>query len=155
MITVIKADYRIHQPCVVSLPSMLTIHLKDLRFKACHGLFEEELILDNDFEVDLSVSYLPERIPVCSIHETINYAELYELTKAVMEKPIALLETIATQLVSDIFLHFSMAQFVGITIRKMHPPLNNFEGVAAVSYDLSRIQYEELKGTNVLPSGNS
>ena len=35
---------------------MLTLSLKSLRFSACYGLYPQEQIQPNDFEVDISVS---------------------------------------------------------------------------------------------------
>lgn len=59
---------------------MFTIHLNKLTFFAHHGLHDEEAITGTNFEIDLSIKF---DIPgnVTSIHQTINYTNVYEVVK--------------------------------------------------------------------------
>ena len=112
----------------------LTITLNELRFFAFHGLYPEEKITGNEFIVDMEVSFQPEQDTILGLADTINYASLYQLVKKRMEVPADLLETLAMDLANDIHHHFSRVNQFSIHIRKMHPPLINFEGNVGVRY---------------------
>jgi dihydroneopterin aldolase len=55
-----------------------------------------------------------------------------------MEKPALLLETLATEIASEIFAKFPIVIEVAISIFKLHPPIKNFEGSVGVSFTLKR-----------------
>ena len=114
---------------------MLSIQLQSLQFHAYHGFYEEELIIGNDFELNLTVTYQPmEEIQGATIDNIINYVSLYALVKERMQQPTALLETIAMDIARQILSEFSAAEEVNISIHKLHPPILNFEGKVGVSY---------------------
>lgn len=117
---------------------MLAIHLQQLKFHSFHGLYEEENITGNEFEVNLTVKFHPHEIPCQSIEQTINYVSLYEMIKERMNKPTPLLETIATELVLQIFQKYIFSEEVSISIKKINPPIINFQGIVGVSFELKR-----------------
>ena len=51
---------------------MVTIKLKQLRFFAHHGLYEEERKVSNEFIVDLEVSFVSPVPVITKMNETIN-----------------------------------------------------------------------------------
>lgn len=117
---------------------MLSIHLNNLLFHSFHGLYEEESVLGNDFKVDITVWHQPARIPVLSLHETINYVTVYELVKKKMEIPTLLLETLATTIAQEILTAFQQAEKVKISIDKLQPPIRDFNGSVGVEFELNR-----------------
>jgi dihydroneopterin aldolase len=117
---------------------MMQVHLKEVRFYAYHGLDEGEDVLGGEYEVSLSASYMPKEIPVLSITETIDYAILYNLVKQRMRRPAKLLETLVTEIASEIFAKFSNVENVVISIHKLQPPIQNFEGAVGVTFQLKR-----------------
>ncbi|SDX50275.1 dihydroneopterin aldolase [Hydrobacter penzbergensis] len=117
---------------------MLSIHLNNLLFHSFHGLYEEETVLGNDFKVDVTVWHQPARIPVKSLHETINYVTVYELIKKRMETPTLLLETLATTIAQEILATFQQAEKVKISIDKLQPPIPDFHGSVGVEFELKR-----------------
>jgi len=117
---------------------MMQVHLRQLRFYAYHGLDEGEDVLGGEFEVSLTANYVPANIPVISIAETVDYTALYSLIKKRFQKPTHLLETLATEIASEIFVKFSIVDEVFISIYKLHPPIKNFQGSVGVSYQLKR-----------------
>ena len=117
---------------------MLTIQLLNLSFYAYHGIHEEENKLGAEYEVNVSVKHQEKKIPVLHINETIDYTSVYGLLKQHMMQSRALLETIATTFVNDVFAQFAEAEEVSITIIKKHPPIAAFEGSVAVSYTAKR-----------------
>jgi dihydroneopterin aldolase len=55
-----------------------------------------------------------------------------------MQRPAKLLETLATEVASEIFAKFSNVEEVVISIFKLHPPIINFPGSVGVTYQLKR-----------------
>ena len=117
---------------------MLSIHLQHLRFHANHGLYKEEKIIGNEFEVDVTVKYYPPQLPVIEIQKTIDYASIFQLIKERMDQPVDLLETFVSETALGILKKFKVAEEVFISIKKMHPPLINFEGNVAVSFEVKK-----------------
>ena len=117
---------------------MLSIHLQHLRFHANHGLYKEEKIIGNEFEVDVTVKYYPPQLPVIEIQKTIDYASIFQLIKERMDQPVDLLETFVSETALGILKKFKVAEEVFISIKKMHPPLINFEGNVVVSFEVKK-----------------
>lgn len=117
---------------------MMTVHLHNLRFHAFHGIYAEEKVLGGEFEVNLSVNYQPAQLPVTDLHQSVNYALLYNLVKQEMETPCQILETFVTKLAADILAQFSIVDEVNISITKLRPPVISFEGSVGVSFTLKR-----------------
>lgn len=113
---------------------MVTINLKQLRFFAHHGLYEEERKVSNEFMVDLEVGFEAPAPVITRMSETINYIKLYELVKKHMLQTTDLLETLATAITEDIHLTYPQVKKVSIAVTKKYPPVINFSGNVAVSY---------------------
>jgi len=113
---------------------MITINLKQLRFFAHHGLYEEERKVSNEFIVDLEVSLESTSDVITKMTETINYIKLYELVKKHMLQTTDLLETLATAITEDIHSSHAQVKRVSISITKKYPPVINFSGNVAVNY---------------------
>ncbi|MBV9986664.1 MAG: dihydroneopterin aldolase [Chitinophagaceae bacterium] len=124
---------------------MLSIHLHNLIFFAHHGIHQEERILGNEFELNMTVKHSPKQLPVKHLSDTIDYISVYELVKKRMALPTALLETLATDIAKQVLMEFSMAEFVHISIRKLYPPVSQLKGSVGVSFDLSREELKNLK----------
>ncbi len=119
------------------MSNLMTIELKQLHFFAFHGLYEDEKKTGNEFEVNLSVDYIPDTIVITDLSATINYAELFELVKAEMQKPCELLETLAMGIVELIHSLHPQIKKVAISITKLHPPIAAFTGSVGVKYSKS------------------
>ncbi len=117
---------------------MMKISLHKLRFHAFHGIYAEETAIGGEFEVDLTVWYQPVNLPVTDLHDTVNYAALYNLVKLRMETPCLILETFVTKLAAEILAQFSLVEEVEISIIKLRPPVINIEGSVGVSFTLKR-----------------
>jgi len=116
---------------------MLTIHLEQILFRSYHGLYEEERINGNDFLVDVTVKYQPFG-EINRIEDTINYAEVFELVRKRMAIATPLLETVAMDIAALILSEFKVAEKVMITIKKLNPPIKNFNGKVGVSFELKK-----------------
>lgn len=117
---------------------MLSIHLHNIILFAYHGIHEEEKILGNEFELNITVAYSPMKIPIKHLQDTIDYIAVYELVKRRMAIPTPLLETLASEMAAEILAQFLLAEKVSISIKKLYPPVFQFRGSVGVSFELVR-----------------
>jgi dihydroneopterin aldolase len=109
-----------------------SVYLKNVHFFAYHGLYPEEALNGNVFEVDLSVSYTKQEI-ITSIEETIDYTALFDILKVQMRVRRELLETLGREICDDIKNQFPQIVCIEIDIRKQNPPIPDFNGKAGFS----------------------
>lgn len=116
------------------MADLLTVELKNLRFFAYHGLYAEEQLTGNEFELNITVSYTSTSGIITDLEETVNYVRLHELAAEAMKKPRPLLETVAMELAADIHQHFPSIKQVTISIDKLCPPIVRFTGKIGVRF---------------------
>jgi len=116
------------------MPRGITIELKNLLFFAYHGLYAEEKKTGNQFEVILTVDFIPGTDIITDMTSTVNYEQLYALLKAEMLKPRDLLETLIMEVAEHIHLSFPQITKVEISITKLQPPIVGFTGTVGVKY---------------------
>ncbi|HWJ28403.1 MAG TPA: dihydroneopterin aldolase [Flavisolibacter sp.] len=119
------------------MSAFFTIELKNLRFFADHGLYEQELRTGNEFEVEVSIDCAAPEEVVRSIDQTINYVDAYNIVKNVFGKRTDLLETAAMEMANQLKERFQEADKIVIRITKMHPPITGFPGAVSVVYSKS------------------
>jgi dihydroneopterin aldolase len=112
---------------------MFTINLHNLIFHSFHGVYDEERILGNTFEVNVSVEFNPDK-PITSLEHTINYATIYEIIKQRMLMATALLETLAQELTQEIYNFDTRIKTISVSVEKKNPPISNMEGSVSVHY---------------------
>lgn len=117
---------------------MFTIQLRDLHFKSFHGLYAEEKILGNNFIVNVTVKYQSENELICSLDKTINYENIFKIVAQRMSVATELLETLTTQIATEILNSFLLVEEVEISITKQNPPIEKFIGNVVVSYHKKR-----------------
>ncbi|MFM6926191.1 MAG: dihydroneopterin aldolase [Ferruginibacter sp.] len=110
---------------------MFTINLHNLIFHAFHGVYDEERILGNTFEVNVALEFDPAE-PVISLEDTINYAAVYEIIKQRMLIPTPLLETLAQELTQNIYKLDNRIKMISVSVEKKNPPITNMEGAVSV-----------------------
>ncbi len=111
---------------------MLTIHLHNLQFHAYHGLYELEKFSGNTFEIDVDV-VVDVNEKITRLSQTVNYATVYETIKVRMQQPTPLLETVAQEITGHIRNIDERIRSVNISIKKLSPPIENFQGSVGVS----------------------
>lgn len=117
---------------------MLKIELANLQFHGYHGVHEDELKTGGNFEVNMSVYFMPEYIPVRLLQDTVDYTLLYELVKQRMQTPAKLLETLATEIAQQVLDKFIQVEEITVEIKKLNPPIAFFNGTVAASFTLKR-----------------
>jgi 7,8-dihydroneopterin aldolase/epimerase/oxygenase len=113
---------------------MITVHLHNLLFNSFHGIHEEEKILGNDYIIDASVEFHEEEGIITSIHQTINYTDIYHIIRKRMSVPTFLLETVVMEIGNEIREEFPQLKSINISIKKMHPPIEGIQGAAGVNW---------------------
>jgi len=100
------------------------IHLEGLEFFAYHGFYDEEQKVGNKYSVDIKIAAdLSEARNSDKLHDTINYEELYRLTKEEMKVSSRLLEHIAERIIKRIAVRYPQIDQCEISISKFNPPV--------------------------------
>ena len=99
------------------------ITLQAMKFYAYHGVLEQERRVGNTFVVDLTLTApLEKAVQSNQLEDTINYAEVYELTKQEMNIPSQLLEHVAGRICRALRHHFPQIEQIEIRVSKLNPP---------------------------------
>ncbi|MDD6836772.1 MAG: dihydroneopterin aldolase [bacterium] len=99
------------------------ITLQAMKFYAYHGVLEQERRVGNTFVVDLTLTAPLEKVVQSDqLEDTINYAEVYELTKQEMNIPSQLLEHVAGRICRALRHHFPQIEQIEIRVSKLNPP---------------------------------
>ena len=112
---------------------MFTINLHNLIFHSFHGVHDEERILGNIFEVNVTMEFDHDK-PITSLQDTINYATVYEKIKQRMSTPTHLLETLAQEMIQAIYDYDNRIKTISISVEKKNPPISNMEGSVSVHF---------------------
>jgi len=112
---------------------MITVHLHNLLFAGYHGVHDEERVLGNTYELTIDVT-IDAKEHITQLHQTADYVAIYEIVKKRMASPSALLETVAQDLTDLIHIYDNRIKSVAVSIKKMNPPIVNFQGSVGVSY---------------------
>lgn len=118
---------------------MARISLENVRFRAHHGLYEEERVIGNDFMLDVWIDTNIQMAAVITEHNvekvvnTVNYELVYEICRIEMGKPQKLLETVIEEIIYRLKRHFPNMQMIQIKLRKMTPPIGGQVEFAAIT----------------------
>jgi 7,8-dihydroneopterin aldolase/epimerase/oxygenase len=116
------------------------ITVNEMTFFGYHGVFPEETRLGQRFIVDLAVyCNLQEAGRSDDLNYSINYAELYFLTREIVEgEPFKLIEAVAEKIASDILGKFPQALEVNVKVIKPDPPIPGHYKSVSVEITRSR-----------------
>ena len=115
------------------------IHLNEMEFYGYHGALPEETKLGQRFRVTVSLATdLVEAGKTDDLDKTVNYAEVYDVCRAIVEgEPVKLIETVAEKIASDIMEKFA-AKVTGVRVVLMKPDPPIPGHYASVSVDITR-----------------
>lgn len=98
--------------------------LRNVRFHAYHGVLEQERCVGNDYILSVRVGYdFSSALTSDDLHDTLNYAWLYDCMAREMQKPAKLVEHVAGRIGQSIFKTFPQATSVWLSITKLNPPI--------------------------------
>ena len=100
------------------------VFLKNVRFRAFHGVLPQERLVGGDFLLNLRVGYPIEKaMESDEVDDTLNYATLFDLVRQEMNKPSQLLEHVAGRIVKTIMEVFPDVTSVDLELTKQNPPM--------------------------------
>lgn len=108
----------------------MTLHR--MEYYGYHGVFEEERKLGQRFYVDLELEL---NLQAAGLNDdltrTVNYAEVYETVKNIVEtKSFKLIEALAEHIASSVLDTYTIINAVTVKVTKPHPPFDiHFQGV--------------------------
>lgn len=101
-----------------------TVEINGLRLFARHGVFEEERINGNTFELTVHLNYpIESAMKSDDVNDTLNYAEAIEIIRQQMDIPSSLLEHVVGRIhraLTDAYPHIT-GGFIRLT--KLNPPI--------------------------------
>ncbi|MDR1581968.1 MAG: dihydroneopterin aldolase [Prevotellaceae bacterium] len=113
-----------------------TISLKGMEFYAYHGCFREEKIIGTRFKVDASlVCHVEEAAISDDIHKTVNYQQVYEEIKKIIDQPANILESIAYRILTQLKIVFPQIAQATITVYKLNPSIGGKTESVSVSIE--------------------
>ena len=117
--------------------SQTYILLKNLRFRAFHGVLPQERTVGGDFVVTLRIGYPWQQAMVTDdVADTLNYAVVYELVKREMDIPSNLLEHAAGRIADRLLRQFPAITSVDLWLTKVTPPMGADSDGAGVELHL-------------------
>ncbi len=108
-----------------------SVILKKVHFFAYHGLYPEEAIKGNDFEVNLTLTYT-KQTPVHALDDSIDYVAVYELLKKQMANRQDLLEVLMQSIAEEVKNTYPQVSKIELEIIKLRPPIQGFTGETGV-----------------------
>ena len=111
------------------------VAIKDARFYAPIGFYEEEQLLGNEFYVDVSIYFPFENPDSDQLANTVNYEELYRILVEVMTPKRRLLESAAEDILNRLIEDYVFMTKAAVSIRKITPPFGGDRAVSEVSLE--------------------
>jgi 7,8-dihydroneopterin aldolase/epimerase/oxygenase len=112
---------------------MVTVHLHEIIVFARHGVYEQERVTGNQFEIDLDVKFNSKKNKFLQLSDTVDYEKLFSIVSQCMETPTPLLENVCDTIIGKIKDKFAFISAVRISIFKLAAPIENFNGKAGVT----------------------
>ncbi|MGO4890164.1 dihydroneopterin aldolase [Anaerobacillus sp. MEB173] len=109
------------------------IYVNRMQFYGYHGVFPEETKLGQRFYVDLVLDTdLKEAGMTDQLDQTVNYAEVYECTKEIVEgPPFKLVEAVAEKIAASLLNGFPIILRCTVKVIKPDPPIRgHYDSVA-------------------------
>jgi len=100
------------------------IKLERLRFRARHGVLQQERTVGGDFELTLRIGY-PWQAAMASddVGDTLDYSAVYAAVKDEMAVPSQLLEHVAGRIVKRLLTAFPKVSSIDLWLTKLCPPM--------------------------------
>jgi 7,8-dihydroneopterin aldolase/epimerase/oxygenase len=112
---------------------MYTVLLKNIRLFGYHGVYAGERLTGGPFELDIACRFAHAGM-VTALEESVDYEAVYEIVKKRFETATPLLETLAAEMAALIYGAFPFLNEITISIIKLHPPIESFQGSTGVSF---------------------
>lgn len=105
------------------------LEIRDMKFFARHGCFEQERLIGNTFMVDFEASCdmsVPSRTD--RLEDAVNYQLIFNLISEEMAIPSDMVEHVAGRILDRVKNDFPQLVHASISIAKMNPPIGGQVG---------------------------
>ncbi|HLP20490.1 MAG TPA: dihydroneopterin aldolase [Chitinophagales bacterium] len=100
------------------------IAVEGLQFYSHHGYYKEEQVLGGKYMVDIYMKLdIDEAAATDDLKKTINYEEIYQLTKTEMEVHARLIEHVCKRILDKIKSRYPNLDHIRVRVSKHNPPL--------------------------------
>ena len=100
------------------------IAVEGLQFYSHHGYYKEEQVLGGKYTVDIYMNLnIDEAAATDDLRKTINYEEIYQLTKQEMEVHAKLIEHVCQRILDKIKAKYPNLDSLKVRVSKYNPPL--------------------------------
>ena len=100
------------------------IGVEGLQFYSHHGYHKEEQVLGGKYVVDIYMKVdLAEAAASDQLTKTINYEQIYQITKVEMEAHSKLIEHVCKRILDAIKSNFHNITYIKVRVSKHNPPL--------------------------------
>ncbi|MBB5174880.1 dihydroneopterin aldolase [Texcoconibacillus texcoconensis] len=113
------------------------IFVNQMSFYGYHGVYQQENELGQRFYADVILYTDVQPAGVTDdLNKTVNYADVYEQTKNVLEgSPVNLVETLCESIANNLLAHFPQVQACTVKVTKPNPPIpGEYDSVAVEIY---------------------
>lgn len=112
--------------------------LKDVRFHAFHGFYEEERLLGGEFFVTIETEADVYDDGNDNLNNTVNYERLFEITSQEMSKTKKLIETVAHSILDRVRHEFLAVKAIKVCLRKSNLPLSGEVSCSIIELSFNR-----------------
>src|SRR5687767_11095192 len=100
------------------------IAVEGLQFYSHHGYYKEEQVLGGKYIVDIYMKVnIDEAAETDDLKKTVNYEEIYLLTKTEMEVHAKLIEHVCKRILNRVKEKYPNVEYIKVRVSKHHPPL--------------------------------
>src|SRR3954465_14536647 len=100
------------------------IAVEGLQFYSHHGYHKEEQVLGGKYIVDIYMRFsFDEAAETDDLRKTINYEEIYQLTKSEMEVHAKLIEHVCKRILNKVRSSYPEVEHLKVRVSKHNPPL--------------------------------
>jgi dihydroneopterin aldolase len=100
------------------------IAVEGLQFYSHHGYHKEEQVLGGKYIVDIYMQLnIDEAAETDDLRKTINYEEIYQLTKSEMEVHAKLIEHVCKRILDKVKDKYPEVGYLKVRVSKHNPPL--------------------------------
>lgn len=111
---------------------MLTVSLHGIKLHAPIGMYAQEQVLGNDFEVDVDVWV---DVGVGQPWPFVDYVLIREVVEQNFSQPEQLLETVVQKIYGTLKTRIASAARIRVAVRKYHPPMPGEVNYAQVCFE--------------------
>ena len=116
---------------------MSVISIEGMEFFAYHGCFKEEQLIGTKFIIDIFLTVNTENAEESdSLHDTVNYQDVFMLVKKEMQETSKLLEHVGRRILNSVKEAFPQVEKGTLKIRKMNPPLGGKMNFVSLTLDM-------------------